>query len=67
VRFTDQDAGWIVGDRGAIFRTSDAGFSWVEQENGTKASLYGLTFPDSSQGWASGERGTILHITAHHP
>jgi hypothetical protein len=64
VRFTSQKAGWIVGERGSIFRTTDAGFTWVEQENGTKASLFGLSFPDPNHGWASGERGTILHIMA---
>ena len=64
VRFTDQSTGWIVGERGAIFRSTDAGFTWVEQDNGTKASLYGLSFPDPAHGWATGERGTILHITA---
>ncbi|MGH7208039.1 MAG: WD40/YVTN/BNR-like repeat-containing protein, partial [Nitrospiraceae bacterium] len=64
IRFTDSNSGWIVGERGAIFHTTDAGFSWVEQPNGTTASLFGLTFPDATQGWASGERGTILHISA---
>ncbi|TAJ22663.1 MAG: glycosyl hydrolase, partial [Nitrospirae bacterium] len=64
IRFTDSKVGWVVGERGSIFRTTDAGFTWVEQENGTKAALYGLTFPDPGRGWASGERGTILQITA---
>jgi photosystem II stability/assembly factor-like uncharacterized protein len=64
IRFTGPKAGWIVGERGSILRTTDAGFTWVEQENGTKASLFGLSFPDPNHGWASGERGTILHITA---
>ncbi|MGH7229705.1 MAG: WD40/YVTN/BNR-like repeat-containing protein, partial [Nitrospiraceae bacterium] len=64
IRFTSPKAGWIVGERGSILRTTDAGFTWVDQKNGTKASLFGLSFPDPNHGWASGERGTILHLKA---
>ncbi|MER3422175.1 MAG: hypothetical protein C4293_02010, partial [Nitrospiraceae bacterium] len=64
IRFTNSQTGWIVGEHGAIYRTTDAGFTWVEQENRAKRSLYGLSFPDPSHGWASGEGGIILHITA---
>jgi photosystem II stability/assembly factor-like uncharacterized protein len=62
IRFTDPKTGWIVGERGVIYRTVDGGFSWTEQENGAKQSLFGLSFADPAHGWASGERGVILQI-----
>jgi photosystem II stability/assembly factor-like uncharacterized protein len=30
VYFTDQDNGWVVGDRGLMLRTSDGGLSWFQ-------------------------------------
>ena len=65
IRFADSQSGWIVGERGTIFRTVDAGFSWNEAPvQATKLTLYGLSFVDSVHGWAAGEQGTILQITA---
>ena len=63
IRFTDDKTGWIVGERGVVYRTEDAGFHWVQYPGAAGVSLYGLSFPDASRGWASGERGTILRVT----
>ncbi|HZS10680.1 MAG TPA: YCF48-related protein [Nitrospirales bacterium] len=63
IRFTDAKTGWIVGERGSIFRTTDAGFTWTEMDSTIKTALYGLSFPDASHGWAAGERGTILQLS----
>jgi photosystem II stability/assembly factor-like uncharacterized protein len=64
VRFSNPQSGWIVGERGTIFRTVDAGFSWNEVTTpATKTTLYGLSFSNPAQGWAAGEQGTILQIT----
>jgi photosystem II stability/assembly factor-like uncharacterized protein len=46
-----------------IYRTTDSGFTWTEQGEIAKVSLFGLSFPDGTQGWASGEKGTIVHLT----
>jgi photosystem II stability/assembly factor-like uncharacterized protein len=62
VRFTGSQTGWIVGERGMVYRTTDSGFSWIEQGRIAKVSLFGLSFPDETQGWASGENGTIVHL-----
>jgi photosystem II stability/assembly factor-like uncharacterized protein len=62
VRFTDPQTGWIVGERGMVYRTTDGGFTWTEQGAIAKVSLFGLAFPDGTQGWASGESGTIVHM-----
>jgi len=62
VRFTDPQTGWIVGERGMVYRTIDSGFTWIEQGTIAKASLFGLSFPDGRQGWASGGKGTIIRL-----
>jgi photosystem II stability/assembly factor-like uncharacterized protein len=62
VRFTDPQTGWIAGERGMVYRTTDGGFTWTEQGAIAKVSLFGLSFPDETQGWASGENGTIVHL-----
>ncbi len=59
----DPQTGWIVGERGMAYRTTDSGFTWVEQGAIAKVSLFGLSFPIRTQGWASGEKGTIIHLT----
>jgi photosystem II stability/assembly factor-like uncharacterized protein len=63
VRFTDPQTGWIVGERGMVYRTIDSGFTWTEQGALAKASLFGLSFPDGTQGWAGGEHGTIIRLS----
>ncbi len=55
--------GWIIGERGVVLFTKDAGFTWVESEPISTGSLYGLSFPDTSNGWAVGDQGTILRLT----
>jgi photosystem II stability/assembly factor-like uncharacterized protein len=45
------------------YRTTDSGFTWVEQGAIAKVSLFGLSFPIGTEGWASGEKGTIIHLT----
>jgi photosystem II stability/assembly factor-like uncharacterized protein len=62
VRFTSPQSGWIVGERGMLYRTTDAGFTWSEGAPIANASLFGLSFANVDQGWASGEQGTIIHL-----
>src|SRR5215468_1497122 len=37
--FVDAQTGWMVGELGRIFRTTDGGRSWVRQDAGTKRAL----------------------------
>jgi photosystem II stability/assembly factor-like uncharacterized protein len=62
VRFTSQHEGWIVGERGMLYRTMDAGLTWNDGKSITSATLFGLSFPDATHGWASGENGAIVHL-----
>lgn len=63
VTFLTQQEGWVVGQLGHIFHTTDGGKSWKEQESGTKLLLTGVDFVDSNYGWIVGEEGIILHTS----
>lgn len=58
--FTNNDNGWIVGNKGLILNTRDGGSSWQIQSSGTTESLYNVEFRDSDNGVAVGGEGTIL-------
>lgn len=63
VYFTDTQNGWVAGNTGAIFRTSNGGGNWIEQQSGTSKDLNGVVFVDNHRGWCVGDEGTILHTT----
>ncbi|MGI8469664.1 MAG: WD40/YVTN/BNR-like repeat-containing protein [Pyrinomonadaceae bacterium] len=58
--FTNNDNGWIVGNRGLILNTRDGGQTWQAQSSGTTSSLYNVDFRDSDNGVAVGGDGIIL-------
>lgn len=51
----------IVGDKGKIFRSTDAGATWIKQKSGTTKRLWKVAFVDSTTGWITGDSGMILH------
>nr|WP_316638906.1 PKD domain-containing protein [uncultured Roseateles sp.] len=70
VRFADAAAGWAVGEKGKIFRTTDGGASWGEQISGVTANpampllaLDKLLVLDRSTAWARTNYGD-LHYTS---
>ncbi len=58
--FASDQAGWAVGESGAIQRTIDGGAAWTLQETPTRKLLYDVAAIDDSQAWAVGAGGTIL-------
>lgn len=51
----------VVGERGAIFRSSDNAATWTAAASAATATLTGVAFaPDSPQGWAVGHDALIL-------
>jgi len=60
--FTDIKTGWVVGDRGSIFRTTDGGFTWAPYGRGPQATFYGTAFRNGKVGIAVGDRGIIVQI-----
>lgn len=63
VFFIDSNAGWAVGDAGAILHTQDGGSSWHAQESGTPNHLRSVHFTDANTGRAVGVSGTLLYTT----
>lgn len=61
VCFLSPEEGWVVGQLGKIFHTTDGGKHWGEQSSQTNLLLTEVDFVDQSHGWAVGERGVILH------
>lgn len=51
VFFINQRVGWVVNGNGRIFKTSDAGASWLQQFS-TNVYFRSVAFVDSLRGWA---------------
>lgn len=54
VDFPDPMHGWAVGDRGAIYATSDGGKHWRLQRAHVECRLGSVQFLDADNGWAAG-------------
>lgn len=52
LHFTDSLKGWVAGDSGLIFYTSDGGVNWLQQETNIKHKIMKLFFLDEENGWA---------------
>lgn len=63
VYFFNATTGWRGGENGEIFKTTDGGSTWVRQNSGINASIYGIKFFDAQTGWATGAFGALLRTT----
>jgi photosystem II stability/assembly factor-like uncharacterized protein len=54
VDFVNEDLGWAVGDRGAIWHTLDGGRNWQLQRSPATCRLETVQFVDAENGWAVG-------------
>ena len=63
VYFIDKKNGWIVGDKGSIFRTDNGGITWLKLSSKTTVRLQAVQFVDSKTGWVVGDNRTILKST----
>jgi photosystem II stability/assembly factor-like uncharacterized protein len=60
VFFIDNDTGWVVGTKGTIFFTADAGDNWTKQNSGVGDDLEAITCIGTNLCWAVGDNGTGL-------
>ncbi len=51
VYFADSKRGWVAGDDGLVFRTTDAGRTWSPQSVGTDASINDIYFRNKEDGY----------------
>lgn len=63
VDFITADNGWIVGEFGTIFTTSDGGKTWAAQKSGVETTLFGVNFANAQNGWATGIEEVLLRTT----
>ena len=52
VSFVDSLTGWVAGDSGGVFRTTNGGQSWEVQDTKITNNIFDLFFVDRSYGWA---------------
>ena len=54
VSFIDSVRGWVAGDSGGVFKTTDGGVNWKAQDTKVTNNLFDLFFLDRFYGWAVG-------------
>lgn len=52
--FLNANTGWVVGYMDNIWKTTDGGYSWFEQETPAHYALEGIDFVNAYTGWAVG-------------
>ena len=63
ISFVNDNTGWIVGSKGFIKKTTNAGNDWVQQNSGTSLTLRSVQFINSNVGWICGDEGLIIKTT----
>ncbi len=51
LHFADSLRGWVAGDSGSIFYTSDGGKNWIQQQSNTTSKIMKLFFLDDNRAW----------------
>lgn len=52
VCFLNSNTGWIAGDSGAVFRTTDQGLNWTKQSTYVDNYILSIFFINENTGWA---------------
>ncbi len=61
VVFSGDSTGWVVGEYGFIWHTTDSGLNWTRVESGTTSHLYSIFFFDNGKlGYILGAYSTLL-------
>jgi photosystem II stability/assembly factor-like uncharacterized protein len=58
--FTDSQHGWVFGETGVVFATSDGGVRWMPQRSATKHLLLGAAFANNNRALIVGAGATIM-------
>jgi photosystem II stability/assembly factor-like uncharacterized protein len=64
IKFGDSNNGWMAGFSGAIFRTTDAGETWVDYSVDTNNIFVDIFLLSDGTGWIVGTDGAILKVNA---
>lgn len=63
VHFPDENTGYIVGEKGTVLKTTDAGTSWNFMPSGTLRRLEMVWFTNTETGYVTSDSGFIMKTT----
>ncbi|NWF90029.1 MAG: hypothetical protein HXY50_11290, partial [Ignavibacteriaceae bacterium] len=63
IKFIDISTGWICLNKGMIYKTTDGGLNWFEQNTGTTKDLVKISFVNPNIGWSVTVDGFIYKTT----
>jgi photosystem II stability/assembly factor-like uncharacterized protein len=55
--------GWLAGDNGKIYMSTDYGYSWSPRTSGTSENLYDITFKNPLEGVVAGANGVVRYTS----
>jgi photosystem II stability/assembly factor-like uncharacterized protein len=61
--FGSEKEGWMVGELGRIFRTTDGGTTWERQFADTKRPFLAISCVDARTAWIAGKEGIVYGTT----
>jgi photosystem II stability/assembly factor-like uncharacterized protein len=61
--FVSPTEGWVVGDLGRVFKTTDGGKSWERQQVSGRWPFLGISCLDGKQAWISSTNGRVYKTT----
>jgi len=63
ISFADSLTGWMVCNKGVIYKTTDGAKTWTEQNSGITSDFSKVFFLDVNTGWAATLNGTVVKTT----
>jgi len=60
INFLNTKTGWVCGDSGYIFRTTNSGINWQRQNSGTNERLIKIFILNENNLWIVGNSGIVL-------
>ncbi len=61
--FANEREGWVVGELGRIFHTTDGGVTWERQTVDTKRPFFTISCLDARNLWVAGKEGIVYNTT----
>lgn len=58
--FVDKDNGWLVGQAGRIYKSTDGGMNWVAEINEAQTILNSVHMLSTRRGWIAGNNGLVM-------
>lgn len=63
IHFVNDQEGWIIGDLGQLFKTTNGGTTWTLQSLNSDIHLKSVFFTSNQNGWVVGEQGALFNTT----